>query len=115
MEGTVKLPGVGPVKKKTAMILGIGAPVLVLAIYWYRARKASQTAAAPAAAAGTGTVTDPAGNTCATLNPTTGYCPGTAEDQSALASMSGMNAPYNTSALGGGLSGYYYGQGTPGA
>src|SRR5260370_37596478 len=28
--------------------------------------------------------TDPAGNTCAQFNPATGFCPGSAEDQSAI-------------------------------
>jgi hypothetical protein len=107
--GTVKVPVFGTVKKKTAMIVGVGAPALVLIVYWYRARKAAQ--AAPAAAAATGAlVTDPAGNSCAALNPATGYCPGTQADLNAQ-SLGAVNA----GGAGEGLSGYYYGSGgTPG-
>jgi hypothetical protein len=89
LEGTVHLPVFGTVKKKTAVFAGIGAPVLVLGIWYIRQRKASQAAAAAAQTAASsgsaGTVTDPAGNTCSALDPVTGYCPGTEEDQQALA------------------------------
>jgi len=114
LEGTVKLPGFGPVKKKTAVYGAVGAVILVLGIWWYRQRQAANaaasTAAASTAAAGSGgAVTDPAGNTCSALNPQTGYCPGTAEDQAALADLTGA---YDTSGAGeAGLSGYYYGTG----
>jgi hypothetical protein len=104
LDGTVKLPGMGTVKKKTAYGAA-GAIVLVLVIYWFRQRK---TAAAAPAAGNAGVFTDPAGNSCTAPNPATGYCPGTAEDQQALAAAGGL-APFDTSQLGsGGLGGYYY-------
>lgn len=107
MEGTVKLPGIGPVKKKTAAYGSLSAVVLVLAIYWYRARKASSSKAATGATGTAGTSTDPAGNV-GTIDPATGYVYGSAEDTAALAS-AGTGTAYNTSGLGsGGLSGYYY-------
>jgi hypothetical protein len=118
MEGTVKVPGLGPVRKKTAAFGAVGAVVLVIAIYWYRARKASTAAAASTAATSgaAGMVTDPAGNTCPALSPTTGFCPGSAEDQAALAGADATDSGYDTSALGdSGLSGYYYGSGTSAA
>ena len=113
LEGTVKLPGIGPVKKKTAAFGGVGAVAFVLAVYWYRQRKAAAAAAAaPSSAGAAGSVTDPAGNTCSAVNPATGYCPGTAEDQAALAGTASAGAPFDTSSLdGAGLSGYYYGSG----
>lgn len=108
-EGTVKVPVFGTVKKRTALIAGIGAPALVLAVYWYRARKASRAGAAAPAGAGA-QVTDPAGNSCAALNPATGYCPGTQADLNAQ-SLTAVNA----GGAGEGLAGYYYGSGgTPG-
>jgi hypothetical protein len=105
LDGTVKVPVFGPVKKKTALIAGIGAPVLVLGVWWYRQRKASQ-AGAPASASAAGGVTDPAGNTCAALDPSTGYCPGTQAD------LSGQSiGAVNAGNAGEGLNGYYYGGG----
>ena len=53
-------------------------------IVYYR-HKSAQAAASTA----TGTVTDPDGNVCSALNPTTGFCPGTPGDQAALQQMSG--------------------------
>ena len=112
LEGTVKLPVFGTVRKQTAALAGAGSVVLVLGIWWYRQRKHSRAAAATAAsgAASGSMVTDPAGNTCAAVSPATGFCPGTAEDQQAQA---GPGA-FNTSGLGGGLSGFYYGGGAGG-
>jgi hypothetical protein len=104
LEGTVKVPVFGPVKKRTALIAGIGAPVLVLGIWWFRQRKAS--AAATSASAAGGQVTDPAGYQCAALNPATGYCPGTQADLNAQ-SLTAVNAGN----AGEGLNGYYYGAG----
>ena len=109
MAETIKVPGVGPTKKKTAIGVGIGVAVLGV-IFYIRQRKASS--AAPAAAAGTtgGQQTDPAGNV-GTIDPATGYVYGSAEDQQALASLQQAGMPYDTSGLGGGLGGYYYGPG----
>jgi hypothetical protein len=80
-KGTVKLPGLGNVSKKA---LGVGAVVAggVLAYVYYRHAKGSSSAAGTASGSGTttGTVTDPAGNVCSALDPSSGYCPGTPED-----------------------------------
>lgn len=112
LEGTVKLPGFGPVKKKTAAYAGAGGVFLVLAVWWYRQRKAAQSASSAASSGAAGMVTDPAGNTCSAINPATGYCPGTVEDQQAMGGAAALGGPYDTSGLGGGgLSGYYYGSG----
>ena len=111
LEGTVKVPGMGAVKKKTAVYGGIGAVVLVLGVWWYRQRKASSSGSAASTGTATGSqATDPAGNT-GTIDPATGYVYGSPEDQQALATASGYGAPYDTSQLGGGLGGYYYGPG----
>jgi hypothetical protein len=87
--GTFNIAG-HKVKKSTAAIVGIGV-VGIAGIFYLRERKAANTAnAAPSSAVSTtdaGLVTDPAGNTCAALDPATGYCPGTAEDTSAMATM----------------------------
>ena len=114
LEGTVQLPVFGTVRKKTAALAGGGAVVFVLGVWWYRQRKASQAAAATGASGATsgGAVTDPAGNSCAALNPATGFCPGTPADQQAQAGL-GTGA-FDTSGLGGGLSGFYYGGGSGG-
>ena len=52
-------------------------------LWWYLNRNNQ----AAAGSASTALVTDPAGNTCSTLNPDTGYCPGTAEDTAAIAAL----------------------------
>lgn len=86
--GTVKVPGIGRMKKKTATGLALGAVAVVLGAIWYRQHHAG------AAAAATGTagtlVTDPDGNTCTVLDPNSGFCPGTAGDQSFYAGQSGL-------------------------
>jgi len=79
LEGTVKTP-LGIVNKKTAVIGGI-AVVGIGGIWWWRKQAASQAAAQQQAAGQM--VTDPAGNQCAQVDPTTGYCPGTPEDEQA--------------------------------
>lgn len=86
---TINLPGVGKVKKTTAGV--VAAVVLVLGIMWYRNRSSSSVNSAT----GTATVTDPAGNVCAVVNPATGYCPGTPADI-------GAQGPGLNNALGGG-------------
>lgn len=78
VDGTVKVPLFGQVKKTYAYaggaaIAGIGGYVL-----WRR--KQQSAAAASASASTTPSVTDPAGNVCEALDPTTGYCPGTTQD-----------------------------------
>lgn len=89
------------VKKTTA---GIAALAIVGVIIYARKKSATATAATATTAA---TFTDPAGNSCAAANPTTGYCPGTAEDTAALAqlSASGQSSTYTAPVLGGGSGG----------
>ena len=82
--GTVKVPGIGRMRKKTATGLALGAVALVLGIIYYRQHHA---------AGGTGTagmVADPAGNMCTVLDPNSGFCPGTAGDQQFYAGQSGL-------------------------
>ena len=74
MPGEVTVPAVGKTKKGYVIVGGVVAAGL--AYYLYKKR---QTAAATATTAAT-LVTDPAGMTCAAVDPTTGYCPGTAQD-----------------------------------
>lgn len=109
MPDTVKLPGVGPVKKEYA--IGAGA-VLVLAVgvYYYRKNKAAQSSAASAATTAANTTT--AGDTGTTIDPQTGYPYGSPEDQAALASMSFGQLPTFTGDFGG--SGGSGGTGTTG-
>jgi PASTA domain len=92
--GTVHVPGIGPMKKKTATIAGVAAGVLVVVYIEVRKR---QAAAATPATGTAGTVTDAAGNVCSALDPSSNYCPGSAQDQAYYAQQSGV--------LGGGLGG----------
>lgn len=79
MADKIKLPLVGEVNKKTAIIGGV---VVAAGIGIYVIRKQRQTAAAAnASTTSTGMVTDPAGNQCQALDPVSGYCPGTQEDE----------------------------------
>jgi hypothetical protein len=101
--GTVNILG-HPVKKTTALVMGVAAAgVVIVAIM--RKRSAAAAAATPGA---TGMVTDPAGNQCASLDAATGYCPGTPQDIAAQQSAAGAAAL--GSADEGGLAGggYYY-------
>jgi hypothetical protein len=87
-KGTVHVPGMGQVKKKTALYGGLAAVALVLGYIWYKQR---QGAAVTGTASGA-TVTDPDGNTCSALDPNSGYCPGTPSDQAYYADQSGVLA-----------------------
>jgi hypothetical protein len=77
----VHVPGIGNVKKGY-VIAGAGAIVVIVGIAYMRHKNAASTSAASNAASSTGgTVTDPAGNVCAALDPASGYCPGSPEDE----------------------------------
>jgi hypothetical protein len=95
----VKLPGIGEVPKG-ALYAGLAAVAGLIILYSYSRKKAAATAAAAAAATpATTMVTDPAGNTCASLDPSSGYCPGTEEDeqyQEQLAASAGAYDEYDT-------------------
>jgi hypothetical protein len=94
MADAINVPGLGSVPKKYA--IGAVATAAGLGVIVYlRARSAAKAAAAaPAVAAGSGQVTDPAGNTCAALDPNSGYCPGSPEDtayqETATGDLSGL-------------------------
>jgi PASTA domain len=70
---------------------------LGLVVYVFRSKLAGLTGSGAAATAAT--VTDPAGNTCAAVDPETGYCPGTSQDTAALqaASTAATATPTTTS------------------
>lgn len=80
--GKIKLPLVGEVSKRTGTIAIAGIAGVGGIVYW-RYRKNAAASSAAAASTGVTMVTDPAGNQCAQVDPTSGYCPGTPEDQSA--------------------------------
>lgn len=117
LEGKVKIPLVGEVGKKPALIGGAVFAAFIGFMYIRHRNNASTTNASPgggtaAGAAGdTGMVTDPAGNQCAALG-ASGYCPGTEQDL-AFSDQAGY-AGYD-SGLGSGYGGYtgsgYGGQG----
>jgi PASTA domain len=81
----IRLPLVGEVPKKAA-IGGAAVAVVIVVIVIMRQRNAANAAgaanASSASASGeSGMVTDPAGNQCAALDPGSGYCPGSPQDQ----------------------------------
>jgi PASTA domain len=78
----IKVPGLGEVPKPAVYggaLFIVGAVVVV----YIRHRNAANSAAANSASSTTSgnLVTDPAGNQCAALDPASGYCPGTQEDE----------------------------------
>jgi PASTA domain len=91
LDGTIKLPLLGEVNKKYAVI-GLGGAVAIVGIVIIRkhanATAASGTSAGTGtAAAGADTQTDPAGNT-GVIDPQTGYVYGSPEDEAVLAQTS---------------------------
>lgn len=61
-------------------------------LWWYFEKQKASTATAA-----TAQVTDPAGNVCTALDPSTGFCPGTPQDQAA---QEALGSPSNNSAGG---------------
>lgn len=112
LEGKIKIPLVGEVGKKPALIGGGIFAAFIGFMYIRHRNNAATTNASPAggtaaAAAGdTGLVTDPAGNQCAAVDPSSGYCPGTEEDAAYQASGGDNYGSYGDSGLYGGGSGY---------
>jgi hypothetical protein len=88
LEGDIKTP-LGPVKKKTGVIIGVGGAALI-GIVWYRTKQ--QQNAAPA------TATDQSN-----IDPATGFPVGSPEDEAALA---GQNQFDSSSFTGGQVTGY---------
>lgn len=89
---------IGGIPKKY-VVYGGGGLVIVVGVVIYRSRKAN-------AAAQSATVTDPAGNVCASLDPNSGFCPGTSQDmayQNANGVLTGTNS---ASYVGGQIVGY---------
>jgi len=77
MPGEIKIPGIGDVDKKyviAGVVVGAGIAVVV---YVRGKNKAAVSSSGTSQGA---MVTDPAGNQCASLDPNSGFCPGTPED-----------------------------------
>jgi len=91
--------------KKEYVYSGIAVAVVTLAVVYYRSKSSSGVNS-------TGTVTDPAGNVCAALSPSSGYCPGSPEDlayagNTATGSLGGTLAGSDSSSfVGGQIIGY---------
>jgi len=89
MAEDIKVPGLGELDKKY-VIWGVVAGVGVGVIVYFRSRnKATAAAAADTSGSSGQVVTDPAGNTCTTLDPNSGYCPGSPEDTAFQESLTG--------------------------
>lgn len=100
-----KGPGgkIGGIKKEYAYgAIAIGG-IVIIVVYM---RSKSQSSATNSA----GTVTDPAGNVCAALSPSSGYCPGTPEDLAYAGNTAtgsgGLVGANNASYVGGQIIGY---------
>jgi PASTA domain len=92
LDGKVKIPALGEVSKKSVTIAGVGIAGVAGVIYWrYRKNAAAQAQANQSASSTAQMVTDPAGNQCAELDPNTGYCPGTPEDEAATGNAGGYD------------------------
>jgi hypothetical protein len=85
---TFKIPGIGPVKKNTAYM--VGAVVVIGGILYYRSRQAANAATIAASGESVG------------INPATGYVYGSAEDAAALANQAAYQTPGIGSGGGGG-------------
>lgn len=83
--------------KKEYVYAGGGVLVVLIAVVYMRSKQSA------AATANTATVTDPAGNVCAALNPSSGYCPGTAQDLAYTGTLEGTDS---SSFVGGQIVGY---------
>lgn len=79
---------------------GLAIGGIVIAVVYFRSKSQSS------ASNSTGTVTDPAGNVCAALSPSSGYCPGTAEDLAYAGNTAGLVGSDNASYVGGQIIGY---------
>lgn len=99
LDGKIKVPGLGEVSKKAAVIGGgVGVGVVAIVIIRKKAT-ANNTAPATTSAATNAAQTDPAGNV-GVINPATGYVYGSPEDEQGLAQ--GSQASFSDLGLGGG-------------
>jgi hypothetical protein len=84
-DGNIDIPGLGKVPDKYAVGAVLSAIAIAVVVYFRARNKAAQAAAQAASSQSSGTtanmVTDPAGNQCAALDPNSGYCPGSPEDE----------------------------------
>lgn len=101
MSGTVKVPGIGPVKKQTAMLVS-GGVVLLIGIVLYRKKQASDAANAATAANSSAASSATQGS----IDPETGYPYGSSQDEAALAALQNQILPTETSQGDGEIIGY---------
>jgi hypothetical protein len=84
-DGNIDIPGLGKVPDKYAVGAVLSALGIAVIVFFRARSKATQAAAQAASAQSTSAtanmVTDPAGNQCAALDPNSGYCPGSPEDE----------------------------------
>jgi hypothetical protein len=88
---------IGGVKKEYVYAGVAVGGVLLVVVYMRSKSKAAATGA---------TVTDPAGNVCAALNPSSGYCPGSPQDLSYTGTGSTLAGSNSASYVGGQIIGY---------
>jgi hypothetical protein len=84
--------GLGFLTQKAGPLPLWGWLLIAGGLYWYLEKQKASTATAA-----TTQVTDPAGNVCTALDPATGFCPGTPQDQAAQEALS---SPSNNAAGG---------------
>ena len=75
--------------KNKPLFFGTLGVIGIASVLYFRHKQAAQGAIANAASV-SGSVTDPDGNTCAVLNPSTGFCPGTPSDLAAMQQSQGF-------------------------
>jgi len=97
LEGKIKVPGLGEVGKKPAVI-GVGIGVAIVVVVIVRKKATANNTAPGTTQAASGDQTDPAGNV-GQIDPATGYVTGSPEDQQALAQ--GSTAAFSDLGLGG--------------
>ena len=88
---------IGGVKKEYVYAGGAVLGVVAIVVYTRSKNSAANSAAS---------VTDPAGNVCTTLSPTSGYCPGSAEDLAYAGTGATLGGSDSASYVGGQVIGY---------
>jgi len=92
---------IGGIKKKTLLIGAVATGGLVVVVVWMRTKSSATQSTANQAS-----VTDPAGNVCAALDPNSGYCPGTPQDLEYQSQMGTALGTDSSSYVGGQVIGY---------